>query len=167
MMQSNELSPSYALYRDEAPKSNPFWSWFNLMLLGAFLIDMINPFFSYNGFVPGQVRWLSDAFLAVIIVIGFVRILVYDHVPKGILLIVAVTIVGTLVAFFEGQSLTATAWGWWKMFRFPMVGIYCFLQLDWPDNFVERFHRVLLGLLGFQVLFQIVQYVAGETHGDH
>lgn len=148
-------------------KSTGFWAQYDLLLILAFTSALLTPLLTRAGILPGEARWISD--LAVAIVIGLVctRMLVFDRIPGAALMIAGISVIGAVVATFEGQNLSATAWGWWIMFRFPMVGLYAFLQPHWPKQFSQRLIKLCLAILGMEVTVQIGQYLTGVPPGDH
>ncbi len=58
-------------------------------------------------------------------------------------------------------------WGWWLLFQFPIIGLFTYLQKDWPENFPELVRFSCLAILGGEVLLQILLYLKGMTPGDH
>jgi hypothetical protein len=92
--------------------------------------------------------------------------MVFDRVPGVVWLIVGVSVIWVPVALLESQGLVATAWGWWMMFGYPMVGLYAYLEPRWPERFPQRLRRFCLSVLGIQVAVQIAQYMAGQPQGD-
>ncbi len=93
---------------------------FTLILIGvAFCIDLLTPFLISNSILPGAVRWLSDLLLLSIIGVALFQMLLQDRIPGAVLLIAAITIVGCVVSIYSDQVWLATAWGWWRLFKFP------------------------------------------------
>ena len=50
-------------------------------------------------------------------------VLAYDFIPKALLVIIGITLVWFPVALINGQSVLATAWRWWLLFKYPFAGI--------------------------------------------
>ena len=139
-----------------------------LLLIGAaFCIDLFTPYLISAGILPGPTRYLSDLCLLVIILLTLVEMLLQDRIPGAFLFVIAFSLVSSVVATFEGQSWMATAWGWWALFKYPMVGIFVYIQPTWPAAYAKQIMTLCLGLLSFEVLFQIVQFLTGTVPGDH
>lgn len=136
------------------------------LLAVAFLVDLLVPMLISLGLVPGAVRWLSDLAIVTMIGLTVARLLVFKRVPAATFLMVGVTVIGAIVAASEGQASGATIWGWWVMFRFPLLGLYAYLHTSWPPNFVKGIIWSALGLSAFEVLVQIYQYATGVVPGD-
>ena len=136
------------------------------LLVVAFAIDVFTPYFIWKGLLPGAVRFISDLIIAFILVIVVVRMLVFDRIPGAVLLILGITLIWSTVAIFERQSGLATIWGWWLMFRYPLVAIFTFIQPVWPKGFTRLFTRLCLFLLQINTLLQIYQYFTGQRVGD-
>lgn len=138
-----------------------------LPLILALVIEIMMPILIWRGGVPGAARWLTDMLVVAMLLLACIRMLNFDRIPGGVLLIVAITVVGSIVAVFEGQQTAATIWGWWRMFKYPMVGLYAYLQPQWPSHFAHRIIRFCIGVLVLQVVVQLLQYATGEVPGDH
>lgn len=139
-----------------------------LLLIGLTLaIDFFTPYLVRRRFLPSSVRYGSDAAILALFALLVVRTVVFDKIPVSLFLILGITLIWTVVAVFEGQPLLATFWGWWRLFKFPIIGIMTYMQPFWPDNFSEKVRRWCLGLLVINVGLQGFQYAAGEIPGDH
>lgn len=150
------------------PKELGFWDKYNMFLLAALAVDLFTPILIYLRLLPGAARFLSDAAIAAMLGMVVLRMLVFDRIPWPALALLGISIIGIVVALFEGQGVPATLWGWWRMYRFPMVGLFAFLQLTWPENFTRRFINFCLAVLALQVVVQLFQYfVLGEVAGDN
>lgn len=136
------------------------------LLLAAVAVELLTPLLISKGILPGAARFLSDAALLVMLAQVLLRMLAFNHIPKVIFLIVTITAIGVVVALFEGQQKAATVWGWWLLFRFPLIGLYAYLQPVWPKRMAEWFVRGAVYLLAFEVVIQIGQYATGEPVGD-
>jgi hypothetical protein len=139
----------------------------NLLLVLALATDLLTPFLIWKGVLPSFTRWVSHAALATMMVGAYARMLVFDRVPGVVWLIVGISAIGIGVALFEGQGVIATAWGWWIMFQYPLVGLYAYLQPHWPNRFPQRLRTFCTAILGMQVVVQVGQYLAGELPGDN
>lgn len=137
-----------------------------LLVVAALLADLLTPFLIWKNFLPGPAKWLGDFFI--LIMIGHVVwcILQRDKIPAAFLLMIGISIIGSVVAIFEGQQWQATAWGIWLMFKYPIVGIYTYLHNDWRPDFPVKFFYLLMGLLAFETVFQIGQFLTGTPTGD-
>lgn len=133
----------------------------------ALLTDLLTPFLIWKGVLPGFVRWASHGALALMIADTFARMMLRDHIPLVSGLVVGLSAVGVAVAYLGGQGLTATVWGWWVLFQFPLVGLFAYMLEDWPPGLPGGVLRFGLALMGFEVLVQLGQYATGEIPGDN
>lgn len=136
------------------------------LLLIAVAVEFLTPILIDKGVLPGAARFLSDAAMLAMLAQILLRMLAFDRIPVVVILIAAVSAIGITVAFFEGQQVAATTWGWWQLFRFPLIGLYAYLQPVWPRRMAERFVRGVVWFLAFEVVVQIGQYAAGVLVGD-
>ena len=142
------------------------WTRYSPLLILALAVDLLTPYLIWQGWMPASVRWLSDMAVALMLVVVCFRMLAFDHLPRAVLVILGVSLIGITVASFEGQNATATAWGWWRMFKYPLVGIFVYLQPQWPEKLGKRLGKFLIIILGLNLLFQIAQYLSGQPAGD-
>ena len=140
---------------------------FLLFVIIALFIDLVTPFLIWKEIVPPVVRWISHASIVVMIFVVYSRILVFDRVPGIVFVIAAISLIGGMVAFTNGQGPAATIWGWWTMFQFPFVGLFAYLQPEWPHNFPKKLLSVLSAIMLIEVLIQLAQYLSGESLGDN
>ena len=147
--------------------SNRTWYLYMSLPAIALAVDVLSPQLVSWRLLPGQVRWIGDAAVAAMLAIALLRMLLTDRIPRAFLVIVAVSLLGVTVALFEGQSLGATAYGWWRMFMFPMVGLYAYMVPYWPKGFPKWFMWGCLVVLAFETIFQTLQYLTGTTPGDY
>lgn len=138
-----------------------------VLLFIAAITDITIPFLIWKGFLPDITRWITDLAIVTMLLWAIVRMLSFDHIPRGFLLILSLTLIGAIAAAFEGQQGAATVWGWWQLFRFPMLAIYAYLQPVWPQGMGRRVIQFCMVLLAIQVLVQIGQYLTGEPPGDN
>ena len=136
------------------------------LLLIAVAVEFLTPILIDKGVLPGAARFLSDAAMLAMLAQILLRMLAFDRIPVVVILIAAVSAIGITVAFFEGQQVAATTWGWWQLFRFPLIGLYAYLQPVWPRRMAEWFVRGVVWFLAFEVVVQIGQYASGELVGD-
>ena len=92
---------------------------------------------------------------------------VFNRIPPWFLAVIGVTLLSSITAVFEGQAVAATVWGWWIMFRYPMLAVFAYLQPHWPEQFSKRIRYLVLFLLTLNVGFQGLQYLGGEIPGDN
>lgn len=141
-------------------------SWCTLLLV-ALAADLVTPLLIWKGVLPGYARWVSHAAVAVAMIGAYVRMMVFDRVPRAILLIVWLSVIGVVVAVLRGQRAAATVWGWWIMFQFPLAAVFVYLQWDWPNSVARRLRLLCTAILAAQVIIQIGQYLTGEPPGDN
>jgi hypothetical protein len=139
----------------------------NIFLIIALATDIITPFLIWKGYLPSAVRWGSHAAIISMMGLAYARMLWYNRVPVVVWVVAALSLIGVTVAFLHGQRLLPTAWGWWVMFQFPLVGLYAYLQPRWPRRFPQLLLTICMSLLGIQLLIQVGQYLTGEPPGDN
>jgi len=137
-----------------------------LLLVLALATDLLTPLAIWKGIIPAQARWISHAAIAGMIPVVYTRMLLAYGVPRVVCVALMASGVGVAVALLQGQGLVATAWGWWVMFQFPLVGLYAYLWRRWPERFVEHLYRFCIIVLGVQVVVQSGQYSLGQAPGD-
>lgn len=138
-----------------------------VFFLLAIAIEMGMPFLIWKTPVPGAARWLGDLTIAFLLIWTLSQMLVEDRIPSIMLFVLGLMSIGIAIAAFEGQSSIATAWGCWMMFKYPMVGLFVYMQKEWPVQLAGWFYRLSIVVLSFQVLVQIGQYLTGEPTGDN
>ena len=141
-------------------------SWCTLLLV-ALAADLITPFLIWKGALPAFTRWVSHAAVAVAMIGAYVRMMVFDRVPRAVWLIVWLSATGIVVAVLRGQGIAATIWGWWIMFQFPLAAVFVYLQWDWPRSPAQGLRLVCTAILAAEVIIQIGQYLTGEPPGDN
>lgn len=163
------FSLSQYLQSEDSDAEESFWSkyLFLMPLLLALAIDLITPYFISHRMIPSAVRWLADAAIAGMIVLVFARMMAFDRIPLGALALAGMSIIWILVGLFENQGVLTTVWGWWRMFKYPAVGIFVYLHQAWPENIPLWLKKGLLGVLTFEVAMQGWQYFSGVQPGDH
>lgn len=140
---------------------------FLLLILASLAIDFFTPYLMQARLLPNAVRFTADAVVLALIILLMLRVIVFNKIPAMLLLILGITLIWGVVAFGEGQPLVATAWGWWRLFKFPILGVLTFLQPFWVDNSSEKLRRFTLYALQLNVLLQILEYLGGEVPGDN
>lgn len=139
----------------------------NLLFVLALVTDLFTPFLIWKGILPAYTRWVSHVAVATMMGGIYARMMVFDRVPGAVWIVAGISAVGVGVALFQGQGVAATAWGWWILFQYPLVGLYAYLQPHWPDQFPQRLRTFCVATLGMQVVIQIVQYLTGQPPGDN
>lgn len=139
----------------------------NILLIIALATDIITPFLIWKGILPSAVRWGSHAAIVSMMGLAYARMLWYNRIPAVVWVVASLSLIGVTVAFLHGQRLLPTAWGWWVMFQFPLVGLYAYLQPTWPRRFPQLLLNICVALLGILLLVQIGQYLTGEEPGDN
>lgn len=139
---------------------------YSLLLLLALSLDLVTPFLIWKGVLPEFTRWVSHAVVALMLVGVYTRMMAFDRVPGALWAIAGISAVGVSVALYQGQGFAATAWGWWLMFQFPLVGIFAYLQPRWPRSLWKYLKIACVSILSLELLIQIAQYLTGETPGD-
>ena len=137
------------------------------VLVIALVIDLFAWFFIWKGILPGSVKSVTQIMVGVAVAFAFTQMVLLNRIPVAMWAVVAVSAVGMTVALFRGQGVGATFWGWWNVFKYPMVGVYAYLRPSWPDDFPQKLVKICLVIVGFEVVFQIGQYLAGEPIGDN
>lgn len=140
---------------------------FLLLIALSFAVDFFTPYLIRRRYVPGSVRYLGDMAIMGLFILLLLRSIVFNRIPLALLVIIGITMIWGLVALYEGQPLLATVWGWWRLFKFPIIGVLTYLQPFWPENFSEKLRVGCLRLLQLNVLLQGYQYFTGEIPGDH
>lgn len=138
-----------------------------LLLTLALCMELFVPLLAWKTPLPRAARWFGDLSVMLILIVTMAEMLVKDKIPALALLMFGYTLIGATVATYEGQSAAATTWGWWMMFKYPVVGIFVYLQSDWPAQLAELFFRACVAILTLQVVVQLLQYVTGEVPGDN
>jgi hypothetical protein len=145
-----------------------FWERYNLFLVIAVATDLITPMLIALRVLPGAVRYLSDITVAIMLAFAFTRMLVFNRIPRILFWFLGLSTIGILVGLFEGQGGAATMWGWWRMYRYPMIGLFAYLQPVWPEKLAPRLIKSAVIVLAIEVGVQLWQYfIMGEIAGDN
>lgn len=137
------------------------------LLVIAVLADLFTPILIWKGILPDPTRWASHAAVAAMILMALALMFQSDQFPTAAVVVAGLSTIGASVAFFEGQGIGATLWGWWMMFQFPMVGLFAYLYPHWPARLPQRFLQICVAILAIQVVVQVGQYLTGEMPGDN
>lgn len=149
--------------------SDTFWTKYAFLLLIALslAVDFLGPYLIRQRILPSSVRFIADMAIMGMFLLLLLRTVTFDKIPVSLLLILGITLIWGAVAFFEGQPPVATLWGWWRLFKFPIVAVLTYLQPFWPANFAEQLRRLCLHALQINLVLQLIQYAQGEAPGDH
>ena len=137
------------------------------LLALLFALELLVPFLTWKRLLPRGTVYLEHPLLFLILAVTVVRMLVFNHIPRASILVAAVTLIWSTVAIFEGQGMGATVWGWWTFFRYPLIGLFVYLQPDWPKASTQWLVRAFWILLSFELLIQVAQFATGEVPGDN
>ncbi|MBP9500643.1 MAG: hypothetical protein KBF17_00635 [Candidatus Promineofilum sp.] len=140
--------------------------WWFLLLAFLFLAESFVPFLRWPLGLPKAVEISIHGFTGLILLAAFAIMLKEDRIPKGILVVLGITFIWGIVAFYEGQSIPAFIWGWYRMFKYPLIGLFAYLVIDDPRDFAKWFLRFCLAFLAFQVSVQVIMYALGFPTGD-
>jgi hypothetical protein len=136
----------------------------NLLILVALLCDLLTPILIFYLGLPVMLRYIGHLAIFAFIVIGFVRMLGKKEFSKVIWIILFISVIGIVVALLNGQGVVSTVYGWWLMFKYPLFGLFVYLQDDW--NFAERIRVWCIPILCVEVVVQILEYFSGVLPGD-
>jgi len=140
--------------------------WFRLLAL-LFLAELFVPFLRWPLGAPKIVELAIHGLAGLLLLAAFATMLKKDRIPKGVLVILGITLIWGIVSLVDGQSLLAFGWGWYQMFRYPLIGLFAYLAMDDPKDFARWFVRFCFALLIFQVGVQIVMYAMGYEISDN
>lgn len=139
----------------------------NILLTLAFVADLLTPFLIWQGIVPGILRWISHGAIFIMILAVMMRMLAFKRIPFTFWIIFLLSVIGIATAMLTGQGVQPTIWGWWLMYQFPLVCLFCYLQPTWPKKFAGGFLTAMIVVVGLEVLVQLFQYLTGEIPGDN
>ena len=150
----------------ESREDNIEWAWYHLLPAVSLAIYIFTPIMIWKFGLPDEVKYFADLIVIAMIALAVAHMVTIDRIPGYFMAIMALTVISAIVATFEGQSPSVTAWGWWMMFRFPMVGLFAYLLPNWPRQLAAKIPWWMLYLLAFQVLVQAVLYATGTRDFD-
>jgi hypothetical protein len=139
--------------------------WFRLLALLLFS-ELIVSFLLWRAGLPRNSDILKDLVAGVIILLTFAYMLTYNRIPMALLFILGATLIWGLVAVVEGQSIGATAWGWWRFFKYPLLMVFVYLIPRWPRDFPRLLIKLLVIVMFVEVGVQLVQFALGQPPGD-
>ncbi len=161
--QTNTLSPMPA-----APTKGREWTrtwWFRLLAVLIF-VELIVPFILWQAGLRQRADFSKEIVAGVIIAMTLIYMLVRDRLPAAVLLMVGITLVWGMVGLFEGQTVSATLWGWWRLFKYPLLMVFAYLVPRWPKDTARLIFKFLIVVLAFEVGVQLLQWAAGQPPGD-
>lgn len=131
-----------------------------------FGLELMLPLAIWKLRLPGALDFVQEFVAAFILLVTVFYMIIRNKIPAAVLLILAVTLVWGIVAVFEGQEAIATVWGWWKFFKYPIVGLFAYLTVRWPPGFSSWWLKFLVAVLAFEVGVQLIQWAAGAPPND-
>lgn len=131
------------------------------LIVVLFLTELFLPIIVHLTPVPRATENLLDVFAAVIMFLAVLYMLARNKIPVVMIFVMGFTLIWSLVAAFEGQSVAATAWGWWKFFMYPFVGLFAYLTVRWPRGFADWLFKFLIAVMAFEVVVQLFQEALG------
>ena len=139
--------------------------WFRLIAL-LFVTEFIVPFILWQAGLPRTLDVFRELAAMLLAAVLFAYMMLRDKIPAALLFILAITLIWGVVSIFEGQSLTVTFWGWWGLFKYPLLALFAFVIPRWPANFARWLVKFFVLLLAFEVGVQLLQFAAGQPPGD-
>lgn len=168
MAQADYRNQSIQATRPAATADSRAWMrtwWFRLLVL-LVLIELFWPFVLWKTSLPSRLDLVKEIAAGAIVSLTLAFILLKNRVPGGLLVIVAITVVWSLIAIFEGQAASVTLWGWWRLFKYPFLALFIYLMSRWPSDGARLIFKILIITLVFQLVVQLAQFAAGEPPGD-
>ena len=132
----------------------------------AIFIDLFTPYLIWNNILPAGIRWVSEAALAVMIVISIFRMLAFNRIPYIFWMIAIISGVWAYVAIGHGQGMAPTIWGIWLLVQFPFAAVFIYLQPKPPRRLPEYLRTFCLIALGMELFAQLLQFAFGVIPGD-
>ncbi len=118
------LNDQIAIAETVSPPKSIESKMLHLLPLMAFVVDIFSPILIQYGILPAVARFLGDLAMAAMLGLVLLYVLAFDFIPKALLVIIGITLVWFPVALINGQSVLATAWGWWLLFKYPFVALF-------------------------------------------
>ncbi|MFO7664759.1 MAG: hypothetical protein R6X18_19520 [Chloroflexota bacterium] len=141
-----------------------WWFWAFAILVFA---EIIMPIILSTARLPRSMDFLKELVAASLIGIALIHMMLRDRIPAAVLILLGASLVWGLISTLDGQSVSSTAWGWWRFFKYPMLMLFAYLVPKWPDNFARWLVKFFVILLAFQVGIQFIQFATGVSPGDH
>lgn len=139
--------------------------WFRLLAL-LFFTELIVPFLLWQAGLPRTADFFKEIVAGAIILLTLAYVMVNDRIPGGLLFVLGLTLIWGINAMMDGQGFGATAWGWWRTFKYPLLLIFAYSVPRWPKHFAQWLIRFIVLILVFEVGFQLIQYAMGQPVGD-
>lgn len=139
--------------------------WFRLIAM-VLILEVFMPFLVWPVGFPRAILGVIELGIGIVVVVAFAYMMLQDRIPAVMLVIAAATLIWGMVSTFEGQGAAATAWGWWGLFKYPLLGVFAYLVQGWPKDFARFFIKFCVGLLMFQIGVQLVMFALGFPTGD-
>ena len=159
----NALTPDAPAAADKRAWMRAWW--FRLLAFIMF-IELIWPFLLWQaGFKP-RADFTKDIVAGLVIGITFLFVVVRNRLPAALLLMLGITLIWGMLAVFEGQPMSATAWGWWRLFKYPLLVVFTYLIARWPPDTARLLFRLLVIILAMEVGVQLLQLAGGAPPGD-
>ncbi len=140
-------------------------AWFRLLAV-LLIVELIWPFLLWKAGLPQRLDFVTDVIAGAIVGLTMAYMLLKNRMPGAMLVIIAITVIWALVGAFEGQAASVTLWGWWRLFKYPLLALFIYLISRWPNDSARLIFKFLVVTLVFQVLVQFAQYATGEPPGD-
>lgn len=150
-------------------KADTKWmrKWWFLLLAALLFVEMVLPLLIWKVGLPDSIDFIREPMAMLFIGFTVIYMLVTDRFPKGLLIILGISLVWGVLALLSGQSIGATLWGWFRFFKYPLLLFFAYSIPDWPKDFSRWFIKFAVVLLAFQVGVQLIQFALGEPVGDH
>jgi len=139
----------------------------NFLILLALCTELLMPILLWKTGIPTELRWISHLALAFVAFAGILGLLRARQVPKAFWLLAVFTVIGLFMGFLSTQGVSATLWGWYLLFKFPLVGLYVYLNPHWSERFPKRLRVWCIRMLWLEVAVQVWLYLNGEMPGDN
>ena len=107
--------------------------WFRLLAV-LFIAEFIVPFILWQAGLPRSLDVFKELAAGLVVAVLFAYMMLRDRIPAAFLFILAVTLIWSLVSLLDGQGIRATFWGWRRLLKYPLVGVFAFLVPRWPPD---------------------------------
>lgn len=142
-------------------------SWWFLLMIALVLLELFLPILIWKAGLPRVFRFSTDVVAGFIVAVTIAYMLLRDRIPAMILVVLGITVIWGGLSLAFGQSMGATGWAWWEMFKYPLLTLFAYLIPDWPRDFPRWLIKCLVILLAFEVTLQLIQYALGWPIGDN
>jgi hypothetical protein len=139
----------------------------DIVLLLAFAGELFYPVLSWKLNLPTQLRWVSHFAIVILGAIGLFRSITRSVLPKAILWATGVIVLwGAIAVLWTWQGITATIWGAYILFRYPLLGLYAYTRPNWNKRLSDTLIYLCTTLLIVNLCIQTIQFLTGEIPGD-